>query len=256
MRQGPVVGAGVALIALLLGCAPGAGPVRTQEQRGQIDAAVVRLDLGSSAVTVRSGAVGRIDLLARIRHSVREPEQSWRSDGDALVLHGCGRDCSVDYELVVPSGTSVEGMDGSGEVTLTGVAEVDVETGSGAVEVRDVSGLVTVTTGSGSVLLERLGDRGMVNSSSGSITGRELSGPMDATTTSGDLTLDLARQQNVRAQTSSGDVALTVPAGSYRVDSRPEGGSGESRIDVVNDPDAQYALDLSTSSGTISVRQR
>lgn len=260
MRQGPVVAAVVALIALLVSCAPGTGPIqggepsRTQEQRGQIDAAVVRLDLGSSDVVVRSGAVEQIDLIARIRYSEREPEQSWRSDGDALVLHGCGRDCSVDYELVVPPGTRIEGKDGSGEVNLTGVAEVDVEVGAGDVEARDVPGAVTVSTGSGSVTLERIGGRSTVRSSSGSITGRELSGPVDATTSSGDVILDLARQQDVRAETSSGDVQLTVPAGSYRIDSR--GSDDEQRIEVVNDPAAPYTLELSTSSGEITVRRR
>lgn len=70
------------------------------------------------------------------------------------------------------SGTQVEGKAGSGEVNLTGVAEVDIETGSSAVEVRDVSGPVTVTTGSG-----------------------------DSPSTS-------SRQQDVRAQSSSGTISV------------------------------------------------
>ena len=59
--------------------------------------------------------------------------------------------------------------------------------------------------------------------------------------------------RNVRATTSSGDVDLAVPAGRYRVYTGDDEGVD---IEVVDDPDARYTLELDTSSGDIAVRTR
>lgn len=249
--------AGVALIGLAVvlftGWVPWAWSV--QERRDQADAAVVRLDLGSGDVTVRPGDVQRIGLVARSRAWWgATPDQGWRTDGDTLVLGGCGWRCSVDYELVVPEGTRVEGETGSGTVRVRGASEVRVTVSSGDIELRDVTGRVDATTSSGDVLLERVGGPATVHSSSGSVTGRDLAGPVDASTSSGDIAVDLNRQQDLRADTSSGDVEVSVPAGAYRVDTDGDRDGGD--VEVIDDPDARYALTLSTSSGSIAVRER
>lgn len=69
----------------------------------------------------------------------------------------------------------------------------------------------------------------------------------------GVTSLEMTRAQEVRASTSSGDVDLTVPPGRYRVDTGDDEGAD---IEVVDDPDARYALELDTSSGDIAVRTR
>jgi len=159
----------------------------------------------------------------------------------------------VDYELVVPRGVTLSGSSGSGTVVVQGVREVDVELGSGDVRVRDVSGPVDARTGSGEVTLVRVVGPVDVESSSGSISGSGLAGPVVADTSSGDVALELTRPQEIRASTSSGDVDLTVPAGRYRVDTGDDEGAD---IEVVDDPDARYALELDTSSGDLGVRTR
>jgi hypothetical protein len=201
-----------------------------QEQHDEIDAAVVRLDLGSGDVTVRREAVQRIQLIAHTQSWWgSDPDQGWRRDGDALVLGDCGWGCSVDYELRVPAGTKVEGTTGSGSITVDGAESVDVESGSGSLDISNVTGTAKASTGSGDVSLVQIGGSSTARSSSGSITGRALAGPVDANTSSGDVTVDLTRQQNVHAETSSGDVELTVPAGPYRVDAHSSSGD-DSRI--------------------------
>ncbi|MCA1703436.1 MAG: DUF4097 domain-containing protein [Actinobacteria bacterium] len=258
MRWGAAV-AGAALIGvavlLITGWVPWAS--KSAEQHAEIDAAVVRLDLGSGDVTVRRGGVERISLLAQARSWWGAPGQGWRRDGDAVVLGDCGWLCTVNYELVVPPKTRVVGTTESGSVTVDGAETVDVEVNSGSIDVSDVPGTVSASTNSGSVSLTRIGKLSTAHSSSGSINGHALAGPVVATTSSGDVTLDLARQQDVRAETSSGDVELAVPAGSYRVESPSLGTeTDEERIEVVDDPNARYSLELSTSSGAVAVRQR
>ncbi|MGQ0779195.1 MAG: DUF4097 family beta strand repeat-containing protein [Pseudonocardiales bacterium] len=205
--------AGVALIGLAVLLFTGWTPWSwtSQEHRDEIDAAVVRLDLSSGDVTVRSGAVDRISLLARSRSWWGKPGQGWRRDGDAVVLGDCGWQCVVDYEVVVPPGTPVNGKTESGSVTIDGAETVDVEVSSGSIDISNVTGAVTASTNSGSVSLTQIRGPSTAHSSSGSITGQALAGPVDATTSSGDVTLDLTSQQNVRAALRFAETA-SLPA--------------------------------------------
>jgi DUF4097 and DUF4098 domain-containing protein YvlB len=64
--------------------------------------------------------------------------------------------------------------------------------------------------------------------------------------------LGLATPTSVTAEAQSGDVHVTVPAGSYRVRTRAD--SGDMHVNgIVDDPAATNALDLSTGSGNVTV---
>ncbi len=264
MQRGRAV-VGLALIGLAVliftGWSPWSWAVdwsdSADEQREQLDAGVrtVVLDTGSGDVTIRTRDQMRTSLTTRVdAWAWTRPDPTHRRDGDTLVLTGCGSGCEVDYELVVPRATTVEGVTGSGTVTTVGVAAVDVEVGSGDVEVREVAGTVAVDTGSGEIRIADLSGPSTLHTSSGSIRGELLRGPVTASTSSGDVVLDLARPQHVSVETSSGDVELTVPAGRYRIDS--SGGDGGGDIEVTADPNARYTLELTTSSGDITVTAR
>lgn len=278
MQRGRAV-AGVALIGLAVvifagwspwsWALPWSGSADSQHSELGPGVRTVVLDTGSGDVTIgagaRTGVTTRVDAWAWIR-----PDPAYRRDGDTLVLTGCGYGCSVDYELVVPRGVAVEGETGSGDVTVAGVATVDVElgsgnvavravggavavdTGSGEISVHDVVGPVAVDTGSGGIQLSGVSRSSRLHSSSGSVSGEMLHGPVDASTNSGDVVLNLDGPQDVRAETSSGDVELTVPAGRYRV----EHNGDHHDIGVIDDPSARHSLDLTTSSGDITVDPR
>jgi hypothetical protein len=261
MRRGRAV-AGLAMIGVAVviftGWSPWswAAPWSTTEQREELAAGItaVRMDVGSGDVMIRTGDRPQASVTAHVRTWWwRNGDPAYRRNGNTLVLTGC-RGCSVDYELVVPRGTTVSGDAGSGTVLARGVREVDVELGSGDIRVREVSGAVDARTGSGDVTLVRVAGPVDVQSSSGSISGSGLAGPVVADTSSGDVALELTRAQEVRASTSSGDVDLMVPAGRYRVDTGDDDEGAD--IEVVDDPDARYALELDTSSGDIAVRAR
>ena len=90
------------------------------------------------------------------------------------------------------------------------------ETGSGNIEVLNVTGPVDV------------------RASSGDVTGTRLGGDVSAETGSGNITLTLSRPASARAHAGSGDVELTVPAGRYRVKSNVD--SGDTEIGVTERP--------------------
>ncbi|MTD57649.1 DUF4097 family beta strand repeat-containing protein [Amycolatopsis pithecellobii] len=175
----------------------------------------VRLDVSSGDVRVRAGDAGSTSVVERFRYSGSRPDHAYRLDSGQLVLADCGHDCSVDYEIVVPRGTSVTGNANSGDIELAGVS-ADVSNRSGQIDVRDATG------------------------------------PVKVHTNSGDISVSLSSPQDVTAQASSGDVDLTVPDERYRIDARTS--SGDRKIEIPADPTGLHLLDLQASSGDITVR--
>ncbi len=203
-----------------------------------VDAAVseIELDDTDGGVTVRGveGATG-ITLERTIRYrGDRTFDETHSVDGDTLVLGGCGRNCSVKYTLEVPAGLDVSGHTENGEIDLTLVHDVDVETSNGLITLDGVTGSITADT------------------SNGRIEGSGLEGDgIEASTSNGAIQLELDVAQDVEARTSNGSIDLTVPDGSYRVNA--ETSNGRTDIAVPNDSSGEHTLDLSTSNGSITV---
>jgi DUF4097 and DUF4098 domain-containing protein YvlB len=193
-----------------------------------------------------------------------------RIEGSTLVLDGCGRNCEIDYDVVVPSADiSLVGDTGSGDATIEGLASVDFRTGSGRIIARDISGDVKVKAGSGDVTATRVGgavtaDVGsgrieldsvkgkmLVSTNSGDINGTALENEVTADADSGRVELTLAAAKPVRVDTGSGDVEVKVPGGPYKVSG--SSGSGDRRINVPTDPNATLELKITTGSGQVNV---
>jgi hypothetical protein len=233
----------------------GCGPVYETytDQATEKGITEIRLDGGSGDVRV-TGTDGTDTHLTRTVHHSGDhiPGVSYRVDGGVLVLTlRCGSLCGVDFAVEAPHGVTVTGRTDSGDVTLDGVSTVDVSTGSGGVSVRDVPGDVTVRTGSGDVVLAGLGGTVDVGVSSGSVKGTDLGGRTTVNSSSGDITLRLTQARDVQVDASSGDVRLTVPAGGYRV--KASAGSGDTTLNVTDDPAAAHLIDVHTHSGDITV---
>jgi Putative adhesin len=233
------VAAGVGISALLLsGCAL-LQPPKTMSDEATVDAAIsaIEIDDNDGGVFVRGveGATG-ISLERTVRYrGDRTIDETHSIDGDSLVLGGCGRNCSVKYTLEVPAGLDVSGHTENGEVDLTLVHDVDVETSNGRITLDGVTGTIRAATSNGRIEGSRLeGDGGIdVSTSNGAI----------------DLRIDVA--QDIEARTSNGPIDLVVPDATYRVNA--DTSNGDEDIAVPNDPSGEFTLDLSTSNGSITV---
>ncbi|MFY1637002.1 DUF4097 family beta strand repeat-containing protein [Solwaraspora sp. WMMB335] len=212
---------------------------------------IVESGSGDVAVRTRPGDTVEIRRVVRYQHS--EPERTYRINGTVLELDtSCGWQCSVSYDIDAPSGVSVEGENGSGQLLLFDVSTVSVKVGSGGITIAGATGRVDAQTGSGSITVHRLPGPADLRTGSGSIEGRELGGGgVVATTGSGSVTLVLRTPGPVRAEASSGSVHVTVPEGSYRV--RTETGSGRADVQVPDDPDGEHLIDARTGSGNITI---
>ncbi|GAA4659244.1 hypothetical protein GCM10023347_08240 [Streptomyces chumphonensis] len=195
----------------------------------------VRIDNDAGSVTVNGTDDGRLTVHREIEYRGDEPDgATHRIEDGELYLGGCGNRCSVRYTVDVPTGVPVRGEVSSGTIHVADVGAVNVTTDSGRIELSRVTGPVQVRT------------------SNGRITGEDIEGPRIAVETSnGDITLTSRSASDVRAKTSNGDVTVTVPEADYRVTVRTS--NGDTDIQVPDDPSAAHRLDLSTSSGDISV---
>ncbi|MFC4083317.1 DUF4097 family beta strand repeat-containing protein [Amycolatopsis samaneae] len=242
---------------MLIGVGVAAGFGFLWPSKAQADAEVtaqihqVRLDNDSGSVRIRAES-GPVRVHQEFSYRWSKPSGSYRVEGDTLVLAGCGRNCSVDYDVVVPAGIPVTGKNDSGGVRIAGVASVDVTVDSGRAEVANVAGPVKLTVDSGATELRDIGQDVTVRAESGSVKGTGLRGRIDVKANSGGVELKLAAANDVKVYADSGNVQLDVPGGPYHVVGNTD--SGRRNIKIPNEGSATHTLDLSTDSGSVTVR--
>ncbi|MFK3983983.1 DUF4097 family beta strand repeat-containing protein [Micromonospora sp. NPDC050397] len=210
---------------------------------------------GAGDVTVSTATVDTVRIKRVVRYRGGQPGDTYQLDGTELRIDtDCGSMCNVSYEIVAPTGVSISGENGSGDFTLSNLADVDVKVGSGDITLTGATGTVRAQTGSGDIELNRVESTSTLRTGSGSVHGDGLGGRVDATTGSGDITLLLVAPGSVNARASSGTIELTVPEGSYQL--RMQSSSGRAESGVRTDPAAVHRLDLETGSGDIRISSR
>jgi hypothetical protein len=233
---------------------------RTLSVSGPVDLEVFT---HSGDVRVRAGSSGSVQIHGKIyvgdrwfgsrrEDDVHAIEQNppIRQDGNNIHIEYVNyRNIAIDYEITVPTETTVRTKSGSGDQTIEGThgnAEVEtgsgdvrlsnlqgqirVQTGSGDLRARQVSGSVRGGTGSGDVEIEESGPGDIdFHTGSGNITARGVEGSFHGETGSGEITAEGQQSGTWDAHTGSGNVRLRLP------------------------PNAAFDADISTSSGSIDV---
>jgi DUF4097 and DUF4098 domain-containing protein YvlB len=219
----------------------------------------------SGDITIRSGPAGTVSIHGKIyvgdrwlmgnRHSdVEEIEKNppIRQDGNNIHIDYVNvHDISVDYEVTVPSDTSVRTHSGSGDQTLEDLhgnadlqsgsgdmrlthlmGEIRVQTGSGDVRAHDISGAVRGGAGSGDIELEETGTGDIdLHTGSGNITARGIQGAFRGEAGSGDITAEGTQTGAWEIHTGSGTVHVRLPQ------------------------NAAFDANISTNSGTIDISE-
>lgn len=229
----------------------------------------VQVDGTAGNVKITAGA-GPTTVHREMHYSDNEPGATTSVTGKVLTLKDCGDDCTVDYDIHVPTGTTVAGSVDSGSFTLSGLTSVDVTTESGDVTASDVAGSVravsnsgsiritrakadvTATTASGSVTATDIGGVLTARSDSGDVSASRLQGPStSAQTADGDVTVSALTDQDIDASAGSGNVTLKVPAGSYHLVT--SSGSGHVSATMPDAPNAAHTLRASTQNGDVNI---
>ena len=244
----PLIIAGVVVAAVLTftGGAVGFGPATTITEQAEFAEPISRIRVDTPSGEVEVSAGGEIVRVERtLSYGDERPEVieqvedgvltlSVRCPSGGFLIGGCG----ADYVITAPADVALE-----------------VDTGSGGIDVNGITGGGTFDTGSGGVDLEGVGGEVSADTGSGSIDATALAvTSISASTGSGGVDLEFASAPNlVEVSTGSGSVEITVPEGTYAVDIDTASGS-ETIEGVVDDPAAERTITVDTGSGGILVQ--
>ena len=124
---------------------------------------------------------------------------------------------TVSYQVQVPPDTEIIAVSDSGATTIRKVGgRVSVRTQSASIELRELGGAATVTTGSGAVALDGVAGALDVTTSSSSITGTELGGSVKVRTGSGAVDVGLTGTDDVDIETASSGVRIAGARGGLK----------------------------------------
>ncbi|MCG5211870.1 DUF4097 family beta strand repeat-containing protein [Streptosporangium soli] len=229
MKKIVIVGALLGSGLLLTGC--GLENIAAADSEEVVDYEITEK---VAELRVRSGS-GEIVVSETDRSGIRVTEtMHWRGDDKPKTKHPVvAETVTLSYDCPTRVGWNSCSVDYKVEVPKT--MKVDVETGSGTITLRALTGQLTANTGSGDIEAGSLGSKkAFAETGSGNVTLKFTTAPED-----------------VELETGSGDAAVTVPDGSYAVST--ETGSGEERVEVTNEKSAPNKLVLTTGSGDASV---
>ncbi|MEV0620880.1 DUF4097 family beta strand repeat-containing protein [Nonomuraea sp. NPDC050404] len=227
MKTIAISGGLLASALLLTGCGldsmtgPGNEDTVSYEVSEKVTALRLETGSGDTVITETDGAAVRVVETLHWRGDNKpKPEHPVRNQTLSLAYE-CQSDwgsCSVNYKIEVPKGLAV-----------------DVDSGSGDLTLRDLSGSLNVQMGSGDVDSAGLaGKKVSVYAGSGNVELKYVSAPEDA-----------------RVETGSGDITLRVPDDGYVV--KPDTDSGDVSVKIKTDNAAPRKISLTAGSGDVAV---
>jgi hypothetical protein len=209
-------------------------------------APVVSISTGSGYIHLHAGSDAQVHIVGHVH-----PNNSWMSgDSDARVQqivsnppiaqsgnqitigdthsNDLFRNISIDYEVTLPSASSIHASSGSGNIEIQSVgATLKAESGSGSVSARGIRGTADIRSGSGSIdIQEAAGGEVRAHAGSGSIHLSGLSGSLQAGTGSGSIQASGQPTANWKLETGSGSISLGLGSSArYTLDARSGPGS-------------------------------
>jgi DUF4097 and DUF4098 domain-containing protein YvlB len=240
---------------------------RTERSSRTLRGPVERVVVDSEAGDLRLVTSSSPDVTVREtrRFSTDEPDVTVDlRDGVLRITVNCdglfSLRCSDDLDVSVPDTVRTAAIElDSGDADVAGLEgeRFTVESDSGDVVARRMTGPVTLTTDSGDVTAEDVEGPLALDTDSGDATGRRVRADrVTAQTDSGDveLSLDVAPTA-VDAEADSGDVHVSLPGGRYRVAAETD--SGDVKLDgVLPDDSAPRRVTARTDSGDVTVTGR
>jgi hypothetical protein len=169
---------------------------------------------------------------------------------------------SVDLVLQVPKRISIIGELNAGEADVSGVANADIDTNAGRVQVSNIPGKATIRTNAGSVEVREVG-QAWVKTEMGRVTADNVKGKLDVSTNAGEV--DVKTMYPAAAdwyvKTDVGKISLAFPKeSSVNIHATAEIGSIKGPSGNSNGPNAEYKygdgqhqIVAKTNAGSISI---
>lgn len=158
-------------------------------------------------------------------------------------------------DIAVDTCSDLQLTTGSGDVYVTETAGARVRTGSGSIRFGTAGGTVELESGSGSIDVEQSLSSGRVSAASGDIRLAAVDGRVELKTASGDITAHRAVEGELRARSASGNVTVGIVTGTAaHLDVSSISGSIHSDLDHTDAPaetDRALLLAITTVSGSV-----
>lgn len=198
------------------------------------------IDAGAGYLNVR-GIEGQshIEVVADIR-TTKEQDFTFSLDasGDTAFLiaehhHSSGfwygKSPQINLTITMPKQMLLDIEDGSGDIEIRNIdGSLFVDDGSGATDIARINGDVELDDGSGDVVLEDINGSVLLDDGSGSLRISNVTGDVEIEDGSGDLTV-LNAGGTVTVDDGSGDINVDIAGGLNIIDS----GSGELNISKI-----------------------
>jgi hypothetical protein len=174
-------------------------------------------------------------------------------EGDQLIIDVGGRNAvnisffgvsyeDLDVQIQLPSTMPVSVNDGSGDAYISGLSQLDAQTGSGDLHITNISGAVSVVAGSGDVEIAEVGSLHAGSIGSGDLKARSIKSDVHiGSVGSGDVQLDQVGGNVDVGTLGSGDLTVSNVHGDLTVGAK---GSGDvthrniaGKINVPHDDD-------------------
>lgn len=155
----------------------------------------------------------------RIEALVPEGEGSWTREAPYL-----------DLVIEVPSAVEVVVEDGSGPIVISAIAALELDDGSGEIEVADVAGRVEIDDGSGSLTVSRCGGPVIVRDGSGEVELADIRGAVEIVDGSGSVAVTGAQGGVTIREDGSGGITLADIGGNVEIVDDGSGGIDVRRV--------------------------
>jgi DUF4097 and DUF4098 domain-containing protein YvlB len=254
---------------------------RTLQTTGAV---AIELTTQSGNVEVETGSSGQVQIVAHIKSSslfggddaeriqriaAKPPIQQTGNEIRIGVLDDpeLRHNLSISYALKVPPDTQLRSHTGSGRQSVAGLlGPVELESGSGDLELRSIGSAVRASTGSGNLTIDQIRGSVRAKTGSGSIHAMGVGGGFEGSSGSGGMVVEQTAGGAVRADTGSGSLNLrglrgsveaTAGSGTIYAEGSPNGGwmirTGSGDVHLRFPSDASFDFSGHTSSGSITV---
>ena len=255
---------GIVGAALLAACAVTASAEEVTKSFAVTGRANVRVETNDGSVRVTSSDSKQVEF--RVEYQGYEVGKNLRidarQDGDKVELtarvtgnwgfswgHNSRR---LHIEVRMPREADLQVQTGDGAVQAESIhGTVNVHTGDGSVKASSLSGTIDLHTSDGSITVDNLKGDVRLRTGDGSIEARDLDGKVEADSGDGHIRI-AGRFDSLNVKTGDGSVDTRVLPGSKMVTSWTIR-TGDGSVDLVLPSDFQTNIDASTGDGHISL---
>jgi len=135
----------------------------------------------------------------------------------------------MDLEIEVPRGMAAHIRDGSGGILIDGLGRLDLEDGSGDIELRDIAGDLVIDDGSGAMTIDHVIGSIRIDDGSGDVGISGVEGDVEVDDGSGGISIRNVKG-NVDVDDGSGSIDVRDITGDFVVGSDGSGGIRHSNV--------------------------